>query len=81
MQTADSGPTTSFVMYCHQYKIGYFLVLNIYKNKLYEHTSKCSDFQKKIIDTITTSNLYLKFKENNENDMAVQVFRSVFYPS
>ena len=26
-------------------------------------TSKCSDFQKKLIDTMTTSNFYLKFKE------------------
>ena len=35
----------------------------------------------KLIDTITTSNIYLKFKENNENDMAPQVFLSVFYSS
>ena len=34
---------------------------------------KCSDFQKKLIDTITTS--------NNENDMAAQVFWAVFYSS
>jgi hypothetical protein len=39
------------------------------------------DFQKKLIDTITTSNFYLKFKENNENDMAAQVFWAVFYSS
>jgi hypothetical protein len=39
------------------------------------------DIQKKFIDTITTSNLYLKFKENNENDMAAQVFWAVFYSS
>jgi len=31
-----------------------------------------------LIDTITTNNLYLKFKENNENDMAAQVFCAVF---
>ena len=43
------------------------------------YISKCSDFQKKLIDTITTSNFYLKFKENNENDMAAQVFWAVFY--
>ena len=36
---------------------------------------------KKKIDTITTSNLYLKFKESNENDMAAQVFWAVFYSS
>ena len=34
------------------------------------YVSKWSDFQKKLIDTITTSNFFLKFKENNENDMA-----------
>ena len=34
-----------------------------------------------LIDTITTSNFYLKFKENNENDMAAQVFWAVFYSS
>ena len=45
------------------------------------YTSKCSDFQKKLIDNITTSNLYLQFKENNENDMAAQVFWAVFYSS
>ena len=35
----------------------------------------------KLIDTITTSNFYLKFKENNENDMAAQVFWAVFIPA
>ena len=34
------------------------------------YVSKWLDFQKKLIDTITTSNFYSKFKENNENDMA-----------
>ena len=43
------------------------------------YTSRCSDFQKKLIDTITTSNFYLKFKENNENDMSVCYF-SCFGP-
>ena len=40
------------------------------------YTSKCLDFQKKLIDTIsiTTSNFYLKFKENNENDMTFCYF-------
>ena len=33
----------------------------------------------KLIDTSTTINLYLKFKENNENDMAAQVFWAVFH--
>ena len=37
-------------------------------------TSKCSDFQKKFIDAITTSNFYLEFKENNENDMTFCYF-------
>ena len=32
------------------------------------------NFQKKLIDTITTSNFYLKSKEHNENDMDAQVF-------
>ena len=45
------------------------------------YISKCSDFQKKMIDTITTSNFYLKLKENNENDMAAQVFWYVFHSS
>jgi len=34
-----------------------------------------------LIGTITTSNLYLKFEENNKNDMAAQVFWAVFYSS
>ena len=37
-------------------------------------TSKCSDFQKKVIDTITTSNFYLKSKENNENNISFCYF-------
>ena len=45
------------------------------------YKSKWSDFQEKLIDTITTSNFYLKFKENNKNDMAAQVFGAVFYSS
>ena len=45
------------------------------------YSSKCSDFQKKLNDTISTSNFYLKFKENSENDMAAQVFCAVFYSS
>ena len=48
-------------------KIGDLFVLTNY-------ISKCLDYQKKLIDTITTSNFYLKFKENNENYMAAQVF-------
>ena len=52
-----------------------FLVVSMisfsYTDKLY---IKMIRFQKKLIDTITTSNFYLKFKENNENDMAAQVF-------
>ena len=43
------------------------------------YTSKCSNFQKKLIDT--TDNFYLKFKENNVNDMAAQIFWAVFYSS
>ena len=45
------------------------------------YASKCSNFQKKLIYTITTSNFYFKFKENNENDMAAQVVWAVFYSS
>ena len=45
------------------------------------HASKSSNFHKKLIDTITTSNFYLKFKENDENDMVAQVFWAVFYSS
>jgi hypothetical protein len=36
------------------------------------------DYQKKFVDTITITIFYLKFKENNENDMAAQVFWAVF---
>ena len=42
---------------------------------------KMLGFSKKMIDIITTSNFYLKFKENNENDMAAKVFWAVFYSS
>ena len=45
------------------------------------YMSKCMDFQKKLINTFTTSNSNLKFKENNENDMAALVFWPVFYSS
>ena len=38
-----------------------------------------SKFQKKLIDT--TSNLYLKLTENNENAMAAQVFGAIFHSS
>ena len=41
----------------------------------------CLDFQKKLINTITTTNFYSKFQENNENDMAQQVFGAVFFYS
>ena len=34
-----------------------------------------------MIETIPTSIFYLEFKENNENDMAAQVFWAVFYSS
>ena len=60
-------------------KNGDLFVLNSYKDKLY--IKKFSNFQKKLIDTITTSNLYLKLKENNENAMAAQVFWGVCYSS
>ena len=45
------------------------------------YVSKWSDFQKKLIDTITATNLYLKFKENNKNDMAAHAFWAVFCSS
>ena len=53
-------------------KYGDLIVMNCY-------ISKCLDFQKKLIDTITTCNFNLKFKENN--DMAAQVFYSSQRPS
>ena len=34
-----------------------------------------------MIHTLTTRNFYLRFKENNENVMAVQVFWAVFIPA
>ena len=37
--------------------------------------------KKKKIDTITTSNFYSKFKENNENDIAAHAFWAVFCSS
>ena len=45
------------------------------------HITKCSDFQKKLIDTITTSNFYLNFKEKNENDMAAKLFGLFVIPA
>ena len=39
-------------------------------NKLYRQT-KWWDIHEKLIETITTSIFYLKFKENNENDMTL----------
>ena len=39
------------------------------------------EFPKKLIDTITIRNFYLKFKEKNENDMSAQVFWAVFIPA
>ena len=35
-------------------------------------------FSKKLIETTTTSNFFLKVKENNENDMPAKVFWAVF---
>ena len=34
--------------------------------------------KRKLIETITTSTFYLKYKDNNENDMAAHVFWAVF---
>ena len=53
-----------------QYFFGDLFVLNSYI--LTNYTSKCLDFQNELIDTITTSNL--KFKEKNENDMTFCYF-------
>ena len=39
-----------------------------------KYISKCSDFQSRLIETITTSNFYLNIKENNENDMTFCYF-------
>ena len=61
-------------MYCHQIKIGDLFVLNTYKCKLCMY----QNIQEKLIETITTSTFYLKFKEDNENDMASPGFRSLF---
>ena len=64
-------------MYGHGFFGGKYDLIQLQTN----YTSKCLDFQKKLIDTITTSNFYFKFKENNEDDMAAQVFWAVFYSS
>ena len=50
-------------MYCHQYFLGDLIQLQTI------YTSKWWDIHEKFIETITTSIFYLKFKENNENDM------------
>jgi hypothetical protein len=63
------------VWYYHQLKIGDLFVQNSYKDKLY---IKMLKFLLKLIDTITTTNFYLKFKENDENDMAAQSFLGCF---
>ena len=42
------------------------------------YLSQCSNFHKNLIDTITSNNFYLKFKENNENYMAAQIFGLFF---
>ena len=39
------------------------------------YISTCSDFQKKLIDTITTSNFYLKFKETIKMTWLHKFFR------
>ena len=38
-------------------------------------------FKKKLIDSITTTNCYLKFKENNKNAIAAHAFWAVFCSS
>ena len=69
-------------LYCHGFPPIFFW-FKVWSDSATQtnYTSKYSNFQKKLIDTITTSNFYLKFKENNENDMAAQVFWAVFYSS
>ena len=47
--------------------------------QLHSYTSKWWDIHEKFIETITTSIFYLKFKENNENDMAAHEIGFVFY--
>ena len=39
------------------------------------------DFQEKMIEVFTTTNFYLKLKENNENDMTAHAFWIVFCSS
>merc|ERR1711894_163891 len=56
-----------------------FSLMTLVLNSKTKNISKCLDFQKKLIAIITTSKLYLKFKENNENDMAAQVFGFFFF--
>ena len=58
-------------MICHRLKNVDLFVLKTTKTN---YVSKRLYFQKKLIDTITTSNFYLKFKEHNENDIDAQVF-------
>ena len=43
------------------------------------HISKCLDFLKTFIDTITTSNFYLEYKENNENATWLHKFLGLFF--
>ena len=59
-------------------KLATFLFLTAKKTN---YISKCLEFPKKLIDTIATSIFYLKCKENNENDMAAQVFWLFFIPA
>jgi hypothetical protein len=56
------------------------LVTFLFEQLQRQDKSKCLNFQKKLIDTITTINFYL-FKENNGNDMAAQVFLAFLHSS
>ena len=64
-------------MYCHQYFFGGKYDL-IQQHRQIIH-KKSWDIHEKFIETITTSIFHLKFKENNENDMAAHGICFDFY--
>ena len=74
LQLGHKRTADSFCYVLPPKKIGDLFVLNSYKDKSYIEINW-------LIDTITTSNFYKKFKENNENDMAAQVFWAFFFPA
>ena len=70
-------------LYCHGFPLIFFWWY-VWSDSATQtsYTSKCSNFLKKIIDTISTSNFYLKFKENNKIDILFCYFsRHCFRPT